>query len=85
MSLSREVAQMNDEQYREFLQITASKVLAKGGNQDQFIASRVKPLLHALHRAGWTKERLCEMRRIARNEFSKAKSALRQAPVQTVA
>lgn len=82
MSLSRELAMMNDEQLREALRAIATKVLAKGGNKKNF-DNWLHPVTHAFHAAGWTKERLNEFRRTARHEFSKAREEQAPVPAQT--
>jgi hypothetical protein len=74
MSLSRELAMMNDEQLREALRILAAKALASGGGRKQ-LDRWLRPVSHAFHAAGWPKERLTEFMRTAHYELSKARLA----------
>jgi hypothetical protein len=78
MSLSRELAQLNENDLREALRTLATKILVTGGDRKNF-DNWMQPVISAFHRGGWTKEKLCEFRRMYRHEFHKAKLALSQA------
>lgn len=73
MSLSRELAMMNDEQLRQALRTLAAKILAEGGSGKNF-DNWLQPISRTFHRAGWTKEQLKKFRRTARYEFFKARA-----------
>jgi hypothetical protein len=69
MSLSHELAQLNDNDLREALRVLARKIF------DNWM----QPVNRAFHRGGWTKERLNEFRRTYRHEFQNAKLTFSQA------
>jgi hypothetical protein len=78
MSLSHDLARMNDEQLREALRVLATKILVSGGGSRNF-DNWMQPVNHAFHAGGWTKERLREFKRMYRHEFQKAKAAMQPA------
>ena len=75
MSLSHNLAQLNESDLREALHVLAAKVLARGGGMRTF-DNWMRPVDHAFHAGGWTRERLREFKRMCHEEFSKAKAAL---------
>jgi hypothetical protein len=78
MSLSHELAQLNDNDLREALRVLAKKILAKGGGGKDF-DNWMRPVNRAFHRGGWTNERLYEFRRTYRHKFHNAKLTFSQA------
>lgn len=81
MSLSHDLAQLDDQQLREAVRVLATKILVSGGGSRNF-DNWMQPVNHAFHAGGWTKDRRREFKRMYRHEFSKAKKALSQAPAQ---
>lgn len=75
MSLSREMATMNEEDLREAVYKIATNFLARGGGDgrkfDYWMRDHVS---HTLHAAGWPKDRLRQFRQTWRHEFARAKA-----------
>ncbi len=87
MSFSREIAlAVNDpEKLNQIFTIIAKEVLSKGGNRDRFDAV-LRPQLHALHAAGWSKESLSDLRKKSRGAFyTESKNTLGGLPIEKYA
>lgn len=73
--MSRQIAEMNAEEYTHLMRGIARHVLQVGGTRRLF-DSWVRAILHGLHAGGYEKERLHELRRESRRAFSTEQTRL---------
>jgi len=94
MSLSRVFAQLADDMpaFRQAVFTLSKSLISRGRNSSKsFDSFFEREVLHGLHRGGFTREKLRDLKRIARSEYHRAKhgqyfdpNAINDAHIDTV-
>ena len=84
MSLSRQIALVanDEEKYREAMSAIARNLIASGRSTRNWFEGVTRPVLHALHAGGFDKDKLRELRHVARQEFQRAKAVNGMVPAE---